>query len=136
LIYSEPMANNTLQTALHQLADKFAKGVVDAFRSASLDEILENAPVRRQARTASVRRKGRKRALSNGTAGADMRLNDLVETVKNFPAGLRSEELRSLLNMEKVAFRLVAREAVEGNLVRRMGEKRATTFFPVRADRL
>ncbi|WP_394847454.1 hypothetical protein LZC95_08310 [Pendulispora brunnea] len=67
---------------------------------------------------------------SNPTAGADALLDNLVETVKKFPAGLRSEELRSLLKMEKVPFRLVAREAVDANLIRRTGEKRSTTFFP------
>ncbi len=43
------MSTNNLQTAIGQLADTFAAGVVTAFRAASLDDIMAygTPPVRR-----------------------------------------------------------------------------------------
>ena len=139
MIYSEPMAN--LQAALRQLAETFSRGILDAVRAASLEDLHESsAPVpQRRGRprgsgktatpTPAITKRGRPRK-GNGALTTDVLLNAIVDALKKHPKGLRSEELRALLKVDKVPFRLVAKEAVAAGLATKTGEKRATTFFP------
>jgi len=131
---------NALQAAIHQLAENFAKGVLEALRSASLDEIHDHAaaPARRGpgrprksvvADVAVVPAK-RGRPAKPGRPSADTTVERILYFVRKSPNGLRSEELRARLGLEKVAFRQAAAKAVEAKLITKTGEKRATTFFP------
>ncbi|WP_394828336.1 hypothetical protein [Pendulispora albinea] len=61
----------------------------------------------------------------------DALLDRMLELLKVRPEGVRSEELRAFLRMEKVPFRTLMKEAEEADLVVRRGEKRTTTFLAV-----
>ncbi|WP_394827744.1 hypothetical protein [Pendulispora albinea] len=134
-----------LQAAIRHLAETFAQGVLDAVRASSLEEIRNNAdggarrrgrPPRGAAAATSVEpapapaRAKRGRAAKGQEEGTDVSVDRIVYLVRKSPKGLRSEELRARLNLEKIAFRQAAAKAVAANLIRKTGEKRSTTFFP------
>ncbi|WP_394825481.1 hypothetical protein [Pendulispora albinea] len=130
-----------LQATIRQLAETFAEGLLQAARSASLEEILQSdgaVPGRRTAgrpRKSSapvaiaepVAKRGRP-AKRNGASG-DVSIDRIVEVLRKNPKGLRSEQLRAQLKLEKIPFRQAAAKALDANLITRTGEKRSTTFF-------
>jgi len=131
-----------LQVALRHLAETFAEQVLNAVRASSLEEIRNNTgatserrgpgrPRKAEAAPPPARSTGKRGrpAKSNGE-GTDVSVDRIVYLVRKSPKGLRSEELRARLNLEKIAFRQAAAKAVAANLIRKTGEKRSTTFFP------
>ena len=130
-----------LQATIRQLAETFAEGLLQAARSASLEEILEGgggalsgrrAPGRPRKSAAPVAaepvaKRGRP-AKRNGASG-DASIDRIVEVLRKNPKGLRSEQLRAQLKLEKIPFRQAAAKALDANLISRTGEKRSTTFF-------
>jgi len=136
--YSKSMSKN-LQAAIRQLAENFAEGLLQAARSASLEEILNGDAGGSARRSPGRPRKTatkaepviakRGRPAKRGGVGADASLDRLVDVLRKNPKGLRSEELRAHLRLEKIPFRQAAAKALEANLITRTGEKRSTTFY-------
>jgi len=137
--YSESMSKN-LHAAIRQLAETFAEGLLRAARSASLEEILQDHPGTPARRSPGRPRKSaakaapsvpakRGRPAKRNTASAEGSLDRIVDLLRKNPKGLRSEQLRALLKLEKIPFRQAAAKAIEANLITRTGEKRSTTFF-------
>ncbi|WP_394846039.1 hypothetical protein LZC95_01075 [Pendulispora brunnea] len=136
--YSKRMSKN-LQAAIRQLAENFAEGLLQAARSASLEEILNGDAGGAARRSPGRPRKTatkiepvvakRGRPAKRGGASADASLDRLVDVLRRNPKGLRSEELRAQLKLEKIPFRQAAAKALEANLITRTGEKRSTTFY-------
>jgi len=130
--------SKNLQDTIRQLANDFAAGVVAAIRAASLQDLQDDAPSRRaSAKPRRVPRPSTQTHAVKGRApkpalGADELLDTMVETAKKFAAGLRSEEFRQVLKLDdKALFRKVANEAVAAKLLKKTGEKRATTYYPL-----
>jgi hypothetical protein len=120
---------NALETVIQDLATKFAAGVVQALRGASLQEILAEArpvptePTPTQKSGPSRRPRGREDARSDSSQSA------IGAALRGHDDGLRAEQLRAALRMSKPAFTRAVREALRVGSVRKTGEKRGTTYF-------
>jgi hypothetical protein len=132
----------TLQSALHDLAASFASSVLDAIRSASLQELLGEAggargrgPGRPKAarapetpgRPARVTRSGRlKRRSPEDIARA---LDQVVSLLQKDKGGLRAEQIRQQLGMQAKEMPRVLKEGLDKKAIKSKGQKRATTYF-------
>lgn len=139
---------SNLRNTIESLASQFASSVLDALRSASIDELADVA-----GRGAAVRRgPGRPRAESNesspaatarrgGGRGRGGRLgrrtqNDITRMVESIvdvlaksAGGLRSEQIREALGVEAKELPRPLAEALSSGRVTKTGQKRATTYF-------
>jgi hypothetical protein len=132
----------TLRDSIHDLAQKFAAHIVDAIRSASLEDILStsgatvkakakgssrrsivrSAPARHQAR--SSKRLARRSA--RDIAGVTERI---VTLVKSKRGGLRAEQIRRELGIAKNEWMRPLELALSTKKLTKKGQKRATTYF-------
>jgi hypothetical protein len=133
-----------LKSTIDSLAQTFAAGILQAIRSAPLDEILgEGAGGRggrkpgRPAKAASespASTGGGKRArggrLARRTAD-DIQavVESIVQLVKKSKGGLRAEQIRAQLNLDKREIGRPIAEALAKKKLTKKGEKRATTYF-------
>jgi hypothetical protein len=139
-------AMSNLRNTIESLASQFASSVLDALRSASIDELADVA-----GRGAVRRGPGRPRAESSeGAAAAPRRgaargrggrlgrrtQNDITKMVESIvdvlaksASGLRSEQIREALNVEAKELPRPLAEALSSGLVTKTGQKRATTYF-------
>ena len=134
----------SLQNRLAELAASFASDMVDAIRSASLDELAQETgrPAsaalrrdRREARTTPLSRQPRRRArletpsyaLSTQDAAV---LESIVRLLRVHSNGLRSEDLRAKLKMRSSAdhLRRVLKHGITTAVLKSRGAKRATTY--------
>jgi hypothetical protein len=150
---------STLRHRLNDLASTFASSVLEAIRSASLEELLAES-------SSAVHRRGAGRparaldglhavaapshaphhpahggASHGGRARASGRLarrsSDDIEQViarivgllKQHPKGLRAEEIRSKLGLLSKEMPRPLKEALDGGRLGKSGQKRATTYF-------
>src|SRR5689334_9843073 len=105
-----------MQAAIRDLATTFAEGVLEAIRSSSLEELLGQVgggkaapatrrgpgrPPRAAAPAAPAPAAKRGRAASNGAADPDATVERIVALLQKKPKGLRSEDLRSQLKLDK-----------------------------------
>jgi hypothetical protein len=77
----------------------------------------------------STPKKARKSGTSTGTA--DALAERVLKTLGDFPNGLRSEELKTKLGVERGPLSKALELLAKQDQVRREGEKRATTYFAV-----
>ena len=143
---------SNLRNTIESLASQFASSVLDALRSASIDELADVA-----GRGAAGRRgPGRPRAESSEGAAAPRsgapgargaargrggRLgrrtqNDIARMVESIvdvlaknASGLRSEQIREALGVEAKELPRPLAEALSSGRVTKTGQKRATTYF-------
>ena len=141
---------STLRQRLNDLASSFASSVLEAIRSASLEELLaesSSAGRRGAARLARVQ-------LDGATAGTGAthaphtqklraagrlarRSSDDIEQVigrivgllKQNPKGLRAEEIRSKLGLLSKEMPRPLKEGLDSGRLGKSGQKRATTYF-------
>jgi len=142
----------SLRQKLDQLASAFASGVLDAIRSASIEDLVGQsassrprpatrriaAPVPAPVR-AGRRSGGGKRAGAGKRAGgrlARRSANDIAEVtermlglLKGSPQGLRAEEIRQKLGLKANEMPRPLKEAVRSGRLGKSGRKRATTYF-------
>ncbi len=112
---------NQLTAALNQIAQKFANEIADAIKSASFADVAalngaapsQHQAVARAARTPSSLTTARIHAFLT-KHGAD---------------GLRSENIREHFAADKVGMARALKKALAEGLVKKTGEKRATTYF-------
>jgi hypothetical protein len=141
VVVGKVMANN-LQAAVRQLAETFAQGVLDAIRSSSLEELLNKtgsaaAPARRgpgrprknAAPAAGPAPKKRGRPAKSNGGNADATIERIVALLQKKPKGLRSEDLRRQLKLDKPVLQRATTKALAAHLITKTGEKRATTYF-------
>ncbi|WP_394824893.1 hypothetical protein [Pendulispora albinea] len=130
----------TLKNEITKLAEDFAQGVLAAIRSASLDEILGDgsgraakatSPARRPAAAppAPVRKRGgrlpRRSEEEIGAIG-----EKIVGLLKEHPEGLRAEQIRAELAIDRKELPRPLKELLESRKIKAKGQKRATTYFP------
>jgi CRP-like cAMP-binding protein len=129
---------STLHQTINSLAAEFAHSLLKAIRGASLSDILtETAPGHsahggRRAATAapSSRKRGghrrlRRRSVKDISAMVT-RIVSLLHTHKN---GLRAEDIRAKLGIDRRELPRPLNEALHKKLVSKKGRKRATTYF-------
>ena len=131
-----------LKSTIDTLAQTFAAGILQAIRSAPLDEILGEGAGRggrkpgrpAKATTAAESTGGGKRArggrLARRTAD-DIQavVESIVSLVKKSKGGLRAEQIRAQLNLDKREIGRPIAEALAKKKLTKKGEKRATTYF-------
>ncbi len=132
------MPSGSLRSQLAALADTFANAVLAAIRGASLDDLLSEAgasrPGRRERpRTADgaplPRRPSRKGRLARRSAeNVAKTLAQVVALVKKSKVGLRSEQIRDALKLDKREVPRVLHEGLKTKKLKSKGQKRATTY--------
>ena len=125
-----------LNATITSLAQNFAKQLVEALRSLSLEEILAAtgaaAPKRPGATKGAA--KGATKAASKPQATATtaragtLSAEAIVAVLKKHKGGLRAELLRRELGAPKPAFNYHVQKAIAAKLVTKRGVKRATTY--------
>lgn len=134
-----------MSTALRQTieahAQKFAVALIDALRSASLDELatvtggLGAAPSRApRAKTngaAVATPKATKKAGRLGRRSADdiaQTLDQIVALVAQHAEGLRSEQIKAALNLDTRELPKPIAEGLKSGVLKKAGNKRATVY--------
>jgi|SRR5580692_376479 hypothetical protein len=126
-----------LRSSIHSLAQTFAAGVLEAIRSASLEEILgeTSAPKRGPGRPAGRRGPGRppgsssKRLARRSAKDIAKVTTSIVALVKKHPKGLRAEQIRAELGIAKKEWMRPLGLALASKKLTKKGEKRSTTYF-------
>jgi hypothetical protein len=136
---------SSLRTAIGDLSSTFVAGVLDSIRGARLDDLLAEAGVgvrRGRGRpnvapdgstaSAPVARSGRlKRRSPEEIATA---LDEVIALVKKHKSGLRAEQIRAQLKMDRKEMPRVLQEGLSTKKLKSTGRKRATTYTTVRPD--
>jgi hypothetical protein len=141
------MPTRKLSTALDELASRFAGAILDAVRTASLDELLAGgvAPAARTARRRperqestsqpSARRSPRStsapvgRPARRSSATIARAIERVVSLVKKHKDGLRSEQIRAELAMRANEMPRVLRAALAQKALKAKGQRRGTRYF-------
>jgi hypothetical protein len=128
-----------LRSSIQSLAETFAAGVVQAIRSASLEDILAEgaAPKRGPGRPPSKRVPGRPPAAASASKRLARRsamdiaavTDGIVSLVKKHDKGLRAEQIRAELGIAKKEWARPLEAALASKRLTKKGEKRATTYF-------
>jgi hypothetical protein len=132
-----------LRSTLDALTASFTSSILEAIRSASLDELLvapngggsraARAPARRTAVSVAPKPSPKKttsgrlrRRSPEEIAGA---LESIVALVKKNKEGLRAEQIRAELGLEAKELPRILKEGLAARKLRSKGRKRATTYF-------
>lgn len=123
----------TLQSKLETIAVSFAAEILNAVRSASLDELVggggrlsTGSTGKTAARTTPT---GRLRRRSEADLAAVTVA--VINLLKKSPSGLRAEQIRTALGVESKELPKPLAAALESGQVKKKGNKRATTYFAV-----
>jgi|SRR5579859_1184260 len=137
---------STLRDHLSDLARHFATEVLEAIRSASLDELLAESsgaprqgPGRPRSSTkttpaaprasAPVRKAKGGRLARRSAADIDKVLVQVVGAVKASKKGLRAEEIKKKLGLQSKELPRILKQGLSTKKLRSKGQKRATTYF-------
>jgi hypothetical protein len=126
------MAN--LQSQLHDLASSFADAVLQAVRTVTLQELQSSGSRNAQNGTpASVATAGRSRSSRRlprrSVQDIAEQLGRVVGLVKTHKAGLRAEQIRTMLGMQSKEMPRILKEGLSSKALKSKGHKRATTYF-------
>jgi hypothetical protein len=132
----------SLRSSLESLASTFASSVLQAIRSASLEELLGESgtgarrgpgrpPKSKAAPTAPPAPRARKsgRLARRSPEQIAKALDQVVALVKGKKDGLRAEQIRAALKMESKEMPRVLQEGLAKKKLKAKGQKRATTYF-------
>jgi hypothetical protein len=125
-----------------KLAETFADGVLDAVRSATVEEILSGKriarkpslppPPRRPARPsrAPARKPRSEQAAAGSGSGAsnDAVVATLLGVLAKEPNGVRSEELRAKLGVDRRVMATAIAYTLSTRQIRKTGSRRSTTY--------
>ncbi len=136
---------STLHQTINSLASEFAHSLLRALRGASLDEILaetasgHSAHVghagRRRGRPAKAaaahpaKKRGGRRLHRRTAKQLEHVVAQIVALVKANKKGLRAEEIRTKLHLERREVPRPLGEALKKKLISKKGKKRATTYY-------
>ena len=135
-----------LHSALNELAASFASSVLNALRSASLEDLMAESsksagPALRRAtrgfvgnghatatpKVAHTSREGRLK--HRGPEDIAKALDQVIALVKKHKAGLRAEQVRAKLGMQAKEMPRILKEGLSKKVLKSKGQKRATTYF-------
>jgi hypothetical protein len=132
----------SLRASLESLASTFASSVLQAIRSASLEELLgeggEGArrrpgrPPNSKATPASSAAPGKRKSGRLARRSPEQiakALDQVVALVKAKKDGLRAEQIRAALKMQSKEMPRVLKEGLDRKKLKAKGQKRATTYF-------
>lgn len=132
---------STLHQTINSLAAEFAHNLLRALRNASLEDILAETSSGHSA-VGGGRRRGRPAGVAVGAAaGRGRRLRrrsqgdinavvqKIVALLKTNKKGLRAEDIRVKLGLDRREIPRPLAEALSKKLVSKKGKKRATTYF-------
>jgi hypothetical protein len=131
-----------LRSTIEQLAQRFTEGILQAIRSASLEDLRIAAT----ASGAASGNGGRVRAAESAVVGRARRtetgrlarrspleieevVDSIVALVKQNKAGLRAEQIRVMLKLDKKEIGRPIAAALQAKRLTKKGEKRATTYY-------
>ncbi len=134
---------SNLRSRLSDLASSFADSVVEAIRSSSLEELLnESGGARPRAQAAErMPKAAAKTALAKAPKSTTGRLPrrsaddiaaelaKIVALVSKHKDGLRAEQIRAELGLQAKELPRVLKEGLASRALRSRGQKRATTYF-------
>ncbi len=130
---------SALRNTINGLAASFASGVLNAIRSASLEEILAETAGGRRSAIAVGRPAAKGAGGSAGVKGGrlgrrssgdiDALVGRIVALLVAKPEGLRAEEIRLALGIESKELPRPMMEALAQKKIIKQGQKRATTYF-------
>jgi hypothetical protein len=127
---------SNLRSRLADLANAFAESVVDAIRSSSLHELLNETSHSRGIRGDGAARVSSQAARSpsgrlprRSTDEIAAVLDQIVTLVSKHKDGLRAEQIRSELGLQAKELPRVLKEGLTTKKLRCKGQKRATTYF-------
>jgi hypothetical protein len=141
------MPTGNLRSALNHLASNFASAVLDALKTASLDDLVSGsaghaAPARRgpgrPRGSGTSRSPGASPGPKRSPAGRLARrspeqiakaVERVVALVKKSKDGLRSEQIRAELKLDKRELPRVLGEGLAKKVLKSKGQKRATRYF-------
>lgn len=132
------------QNIVRDLTEVFARRVLEAIRTAPLEELVSSAdraggrgsstrstrgvPAAAKTTTApKARRGGKQRGAANGVAAALQAR--IVDALTGVVAGLRAEVLRSTLGVSREELARPLADALSKGAIRKQGAKRGTTYF-------
>jgi hypothetical protein len=125
----------TLHAQLNDLANTFAASVLLAIRRIALEDLLgetgherRGAPRGPQRAPTAARRKGGRLARRSPDDIAKT-LASIVSLLKGKKAGLRSEQIRDALELDKREIPRVLKMGLAKKAIRSKGQKRSTTYF-------
>jgi hypothetical protein len=127
----------TLKTTLESIAQKFAAGVLDAIKTASLSDLAEAPRGTRTTRTSAPRASAPTPKKSNGRlhrrtpAEIEKTLGAIVSLLKAKKTGLRSEQIRDALKLDKRELPRVLGQGLTAKKLKSKGVRRATTYTAV-----
>ena len=136
------MPRTSLRSALDTLAHSFANGVLAAIRGASIEDLL--------AESGGAARGGAGRPHRGGTTSGNPKakttaggrlarrsaeeiakaVEGVVALVKKSKTGLRSEEIKKALGLDRREVPRILKTALQTKKLKAKGQKRATTYFP------
>ena len=127
-----------LHSAIHDLAQSFTSAVLDAIRAASLDDLHVNGAwvgrprtARGSARAAPLHTPARKQAGRLPRRSHEeiaKTLDQVVGLVKASKTGLRSEEIRAALELDKREMPRVLGHGLQKKRLKSKGQKRGTVY--------
>jgi hypothetical protein len=135
-----------LRSALNELASSFTDSVLEAIRSASIDELMAqtgHSPGGNGRRSRSVASPAPKaaapskasRTTSSGRLARrtdeeiSSALDGVVALVKKNREGLRAEQIRSELGLQPKELPRILKQGLSTRKLKSKGQKRATTYF-------
>lgn len=122
---------SALRQRLNELASSFASNVLQAIRTASLEDLLTESgrrrgPLRAVASGAGFRRSGRLPRRSS--EDIEQMIDRIAGLLRQHPKGLRAEDIRQKLGIEAKELPRPLKEAVDSGRLGKSGQKRATTY--------
>jgi hypothetical protein len=128
----------TLRTAIGDLASTFVARVLDSIRGANLEDLLGEASIARRGpgrpkatpdgSTASARVTPSGRLKRRSPEEIAKALDEVVALVKRHKNGLRAEQIRAQLKMDRKEMPRVLQEGLSTKKLKSKGQKRATTY--------
>ncbi len=116
-----------LESAFAHLAQTFADALIAEVVRARLGELEDGAPSLERAPAAKSGRTARTSSVARRARALD-RIETLLKTRHE---GLRAEQIRSSLGVDKQLFTHAVSDGLEVGRLRKEGERRATTYFAV-----
>jgi hypothetical protein len=129
---------NSLRSALDALASSFADGVLQAIRSASIEDLQAESGgrPRRGGGTTAGNPGPRARATKSGRLARRSEaeilkaVEQVLALVKKNKAGLRAEQIKTALGLQAKEMPRILKTAVAGKKLKKKGQKRATVYLP------